>query len=98
MTGSAAEANRFAREYGAAHTPSPAERDGPAPGAVVTTAPGKAASRGAGSSGRAVKPRLPPAAFGRVRTVNSISCMPRHGPEAPVHSASGSQIPSVLLM
>jgi hypothetical protein len=52
MTGSAAEANRFAREYGIAHAPSPAELDGPAPGAVVTTAPGKAAPRGAGSIGR----------------------------------------------
>nr|WP_248002771.1 DUF6417 family protein [Streptomyces sp. RLB1-33] len=50
MTGSAAEANRFARECGVAHCPSPAERDGPAPGVVVTTAPGKAAPRGAGSS------------------------------------------------
>ncbi|MFF2518391.1 DUF6417 family protein [Streptomyces sp. NPDC058086] len=52
MTGSAAEANRFAREYGVARAPSPAEQDGSAPGAVVTTAPGKAAPRGAGSNGR----------------------------------------------
>ncbi|MFF7602572.1 DUF6417 family protein [Streptomyces mirabilis] len=52
MTGSAAEAKRFAREYGVAHTPSPAERDGPAPGTVMTMAPGKAAPRGAGPDGR----------------------------------------------
>ncbi|MFE2973058.1 DUF6417 family protein, partial [Streptomyces sp. NPDC059340] len=52
MTGSAAEANRFAREYGVAHTPSPSEQDGPTPGAVVTAAPGKAAPHGAGASGR----------------------------------------------
>ncbi|MFJ9361927.1 DUF6417 family protein [Streptomyces mirabilis] len=51
MTGSAAEANRLAGEYGVAHTPSPAERYGPALGAVVTAAPGKAAPRGAGPAG-----------------------------------------------
>ncbi|WP_240364011.1 DUF6417 family protein [Streptomyces sp. RLB3-6] len=44
MTGSAAEANRFAREYGVVHSHSSAERAGLPPGA--------AAQRGAGSSGR----------------------------------------------
>ncbi|MEU2736948.1 DUF6417 family protein [Streptomyces sp. NPDC007095] len=39
MTGSAAEANRFAREYGIVHSPSPAERDGPAPDAAMTNPP-----------------------------------------------------------
>ncbi|WP_406482741.1 DUF6417 family protein [Streptomyces sp. NBC_01615] len=40
MTGAAAEANRFAREYGAVHSPSPAERDGLSPGAdTLSTAP-----------------------------------------------------------
>ncbi|MFE2607849.1 DUF6417 family protein [Streptomyces mirabilis] len=52
MTGSAAQANRLAGEYGVAHTPSPAEWYGPALGAVVTAAPGKAAPRGAGAGGR----------------------------------------------
>ncbi|MFF7884089.1 DUF6417 family protein [Streptomyces sp. NPDC007896] len=45
MTGSAAEANRFAREYGIVHSPSPAERDAPAPDAAMTTVPGRAAQR-----------------------------------------------------
>ncbi|MCX4580691.1 DUF6417 family protein [Streptomyces sp. NBC_01571] len=47
MTGSAAEANRFAREYGALHTPSPAGQDGLAPGADATmAAPGQSGSGG----------------------------------------------------
>ncbi|MDX3761530.1 DUF6417 family protein [Streptomyces mirabilis] len=51
MTGSAAEANRLAREYGVAHTPSPAGPYRPALGAVVTAAPGKAAPCGRGPAG-----------------------------------------------
>ncbi|WP_329317872.1 DUF6417 family protein [Streptomyces sp. NBC_01715] len=50
MTGSAAEANRFADEYGAVHIPSSAEQDGLSAGANTATAePGSALLSGAGA-------------------------------------------------
>ncbi|MGW0801276.1 DUF6417 family protein, partial [Streptomyces sp. NPDC002692] len=47
MTGSAAEANRFLREYGAVYVPSPAEHDSlPTGGSTATPDPSQAVDSG----------------------------------------------------
>ncbi|MFG2261191.1 DUF6417 family protein [Streptomyces mirabilis] len=51
MTGSAAEANRFAREYGVVHSPAQASGEGP-PAADGRPSAAGAAARGVGGSGR----------------------------------------------
>ncbi|MCX4403973.1 DUF6417 family protein [Streptomyces sp. NBC_01764] len=52
MTGSAAEANRFAREYGVAHSPARAGDEGPSAADGRSSAAGGSARGGAGVSGR----------------------------------------------
>ncbi|MFE2838587.1 DUF6417 family protein [Streptomyces mirabilis] len=53
MTGSASEANRFAREYGVAHNPARASDEGPPAVDGLPSAAGGAAPGSAGVSGRA---------------------------------------------
>ncbi|MFE4824575.1 DUF6417 family protein [Streptomyces sp. NPDC056704] len=52
MTGSAAEANRFAREYGVVHSPARAADEGPPAVDRLPSAAGRAAQGSAGVSGR----------------------------------------------